>query len=157
MIVSTLSKVRSTLLSLLLCCGGMASTTGAANSAGAAVDAADIAPAASTAGAGSMNDDMAERPARKLKSVALSPLTFAAPPGASQQVIVTGTYRGGATRTPRSSGETFVSSNAAIATVSPAGVVTVVAGAPVGVVECGRLIRCAFITGIEQTGSIPTD
>lgn len=66
-----------------------------------------------------------------LSSIALSPLTVSLAPGATQQLTVTGTYSDGSTKA-LSSGETFVSSNTAVATVSASGLVTVAAGASNG-------------------------
>lgn len=76
--------------------------------------------------------DLTDARKPKLKSIALSPLTFAGVPGATQQLTVTGTYSDGAVKTLRASAEKFSTSNAAIATVSSAGVVAVTAGAAVG-------------------------
>jgi hypothetical protein len=74
--------------------------------------------------------DGARRPT--LKSIALSPQTFAGFPGATLQLTVTGTFSNGAIRTLRPAAQAYASSNAAIATVSTAGVVSVAAGATVG-------------------------
>jgi hypothetical protein len=67
-----------------------------------------------------------------LESIALSPLTFAALPGATQQLTVAGTFSDGAVKTLRGSDQIYASSNRAVATVSSDGVVSVVAGAAVG-------------------------
>jgi hypothetical protein len=129
MMVSALT--RSVLLSLLM------------SAAGAAASGADIAPGISA------GESSTDRPARKLESIALSPPSFAAPPGASQQLAVTGTYRDGATRSLRTVSQTFASSNPSIATVSPAGLVTVVAGALVGATS--TITATDKATGISTT------
>jgi hypothetical protein len=67
-----------------------------------------------------------------LVSIALSPPTVSLAPGATQQLTVTGTYSSGSPQTLAASGETFTSSNTAVATVSATGLVTVVAGAATG-------------------------
>ena len=67
-----------------------------------------------------------------LSSIALSPLTASLPIGGTQQLTVTGTYSDMTTKTLAASGETFASSNDAVATVSVTGLVTVPASATVG-------------------------
>jgi len=69
-------------------------------------------------------------PAPFLTSIALSPLTVSLPDGGTQQLTVTGTYSNGTTAALPASGETFASSNLAVATVNTAGLVTVAANAP---------------------------
>ncbi len=129
---SASGKGQSSLVSWLLAAAGVVTVlTGAATSATAGIEATDASSDVSTASGGAANDAIAARIPR-LKSIALSPLTFAAAPGATQQLTVTGTYGDGKARTLSTSGETFTSSNPAIATVSPQGVITVVAGALVG-------------------------
>ena len=120
------------MVSLLVAAVGVVTVlTGAATSATAGIDATGAASTESMASTQSENGAIADTVPR-LKSIALSPLTFSAAPGATQQLTVTGTYRDGKERTLSTSGEAFTSSNPAIATVSPEGLVTVVAGALVG-------------------------
>lgn len=93
-----------------------------------------VAGAASTVSIASSNSatDIVDAKKPTLESIALSPLTFAAMPGTTQQLTVTGTFRDGQTAALNASKQTFTSSNSAIATVSAEGVVTVTAGALVG-------------------------
>jgi hypothetical protein len=72
-----------------------------------------------------------EPAAPSLISIALSPLTVSLPAGGTQQLTVTGTYSGGST-SALTSGETFLSSNTEVATVSSSGLVTVAANAAGG-------------------------
>jgi hypothetical protein len=67
----------------------------------------------------------------QLKSITLSPATFSGPPGATQQVQVTGTYRAGKSHVIKT-GDEYFSSNTAVATVSSTGLVTILAGTGVG-------------------------
>jgi trimeric autotransporter adhesin len=78
------------------------------------------------------NTDVVDAKKPTLESIALSPLTFAAMPGTTQQLTVTGTFRDGQSAALNASKQTFTSSNPAIATVSAEGVVIVTAGALVG-------------------------
>jgi len=66
-----------------------------------------------------------------LTSIAVTPARVTLAPGASQSLTLTGTYSNGTTA-PITSGDTFVSSNPSVASVSDAGVVTVNAGASSG-------------------------
>jgi Bacterial Ig-like domain (group 2) len=68
-------------------------------------------------------------PSPTLTSIALSPLTASLPASGTQQLTVTGTYSNSTTAVLPASGETFASSNTAVASVSAAGLVTVAAGA----------------------------
>jgi hypothetical protein len=83
-----------------------------------------------------------------LVSIALSPLTASLAPGATQQLTVTGTYSDGTSQALPASGETFASSNSAVATVSAAGVVTVAAGAVAG--------STATITATDDASNLVT-
>jgi hypothetical protein len=67
-----------------------------------------------------------------LISIALSPLSASLAPGGTQQVTVTGTNSDNTTQVLPASGETFESSNTAVATVSAAGLISVAADASVG-------------------------
>lgn len=76
---------------------------------------------------------VAGRPAAAtLASIAAKPLADTLAPGTSVQLTVVGTYSDGTNRTLPASGETFVSSNPSLVTVTPAGLAQVVAGAPGG-------------------------
>jgi hypothetical protein len=148
MIFFASGKDRSALVSLLVSAVGLVIVlAGAATGATAGINATDAASGVSTASSGSANVIVDARAVPKLKSIALSPLTFAAPPGSTQQLTVTGTYRDGIVRSLRTFGEIFTSSNTAIATVTPDGVVTVVAGAPVGATSTIGVTNAA--TGIS--------
>jgi len=83
-----------------------------------------------------------------LVSIALSPPSVTLAPNASQALTVTGTYSNGSTQSLPAAGESFTSSNTAIATVSSAGVVTVVSGALVG--------SSSIIGAIDVTTGIST-
>jgi len=87
--------------------------------------------------------DAGDASAARLTSIALSPLSLAAAPGGTQQLTVTGTFKHGIVRQLNAGEQTFTSSNPAIATVSPAGVVTVVAGALVGATATIGVINTA--------------
>src|SRR5882672_6370140 len=94
-----------------------------------------MALALAACGGGSGNDTPSPTPAPAtptLSSIALSPLELSLAAGASSQLTVTGTYSDGSTKVLPASGETFKSSNAAVATVSAAGVVTLVTNATAG-------------------------
>ena len=71
-------------------------------------------------------------PAPSLTSIALAPRAVTLAPGASSSLSVTGTYSDGSTKTLPASGETYTSSDTAIATVSASGVVTAATGAADG-------------------------
>jgi hypothetical protein len=132
MIICAPGKHRPAFAPLLIGTAGLlALLAAAATHAAAGINPADAASDASPSSSNSSDDALALRD-HKLKSIAVSPLTFAAAPGATQQLVVTGTYRGGKERTLNPSDETFTSSNPAIATVSAQGVVAVAAGALVG-------------------------
>jgi hypothetical protein len=64
-----------------------------------------------------------------LLSIALSPLSISLVPGATQQLVVEGRYGSGSVQALPAAGETFQSSDASVATVSAAGVLTVSATA----------------------------
>lgn len=68
-------------------------------------------------------------PSPTLQSIALSPANLSLAPGATGQLMVTGSYSDGSTKTLPSAGESFESSNTVVAIVSAAGVVTVAANA----------------------------
>jgi hypothetical protein len=85
---------------------------------------------ASCGGGGGSSTNAVSQPT--LVSIALAPLTVSLAPGATQQLTVTGTYSSGSPQTLAASGETFTSSNTAVATVSASGLVTIVAGATTG-------------------------
>ncbi len=99
-----------------------------------------------------------------LTSIALSPLTVSLPPLGTQQLTVTGTYSDGSTQTLPATGETFKSSNTAVATVSAAGLVTVAAGATVGETATitatdtasGDVTAAAASTVVTVTATAPT-
>jgi hypothetical protein len=92
-----------------------------------------ISLALAACGGGGGNDTSSPDPAPPtLASVALSPPTLSLAAGATSQLTVTGTYSDGSTKALPASGETFKSSNTGVATVSSAGVVTLVANATVG-------------------------
>ena len=97
-------------------------------------------------GGGSSSPAVVAQPT--LVSIALSPLTVSLAPGATQQLTVTGTYSSGAPQTLAASGETFTSSNPAVATVSATGLLTVVAGAATG--------QTATITATDTASSLTT-
>jgi len=126
---------------------------GAATSATAAGNANDAESDVSPAGSGSVGD-IADFQRKKLESIALSPLAFAGLPGARQYLTVTGTNTNGGTKTLKPSSERFSTSNAAVATVSPAGVVTVAAGAPVG--ATATISASNKETGISTSASSST-
>jgi hypothetical protein len=67
-----------------------------------------------------------------LSSIALSPPTLSLVAGSTSQLTVTGTYSDGSTKILPAAGETFKSSNTSIATVSAAGVLTLMANATAG-------------------------
>ena len=114
---------------------------------------ASVATSAVAASSESANDTTdARRP--KLRSIALSPLTFAALPGATQQLTVSGTYSDGSVKNLKPFTEAFSSSNTAIATVSYAGVVSVVAGAAVGAKATVSALNKA--SGISTTAASST-
>jgi hypothetical protein len=111
-----------------------------------------VASAASRASPAASDTTDDRRP--RLKSIALSPLIFAALPGATRQLTVTGTYSDGSVKTLRPATETFSSSNTAVATVSSAGVVSVVAGVVAGsTATIGALNKA---TGIATSASSST-
>ena len=86
-------------------------------------------------GGGSGNDTPSPAPAPPiptLSSISLSPLSLSLAAGATSQLTVTGTYSDGSTKVLPASGETFQSSNAGVATVSAAGLVTLVTNAAAG-------------------------
>jgi hypothetical protein len=64
-----------------------------------------------------------------LTSIALAPLAVTLEPDGTATLSVTGTYSDGSTKSLPASGETFSSSNSAVATVTTAGVVTAACGA----------------------------
>jgi hypothetical protein len=82
-------------------------------------------------GGGGGSSSPAVSPTSTLVSIALSPLSVSLPPGGTQQLTVTGTYSDGSTQA-LTTGETFASTNTAVATVSAAGLVTVAGGAAIG-------------------------
>jgi hypothetical protein len=84
---------------------------------------------ASCGGGSSSPATPAPPPAPTLTSIALSPLTASLPAKGTQQLTVTGTYSNSTTAVLAASGETFASSNTAVATVNSAGLVTVAANA----------------------------
>jgi Bacterial Ig-like domain (group 2) len=153
--VLALGKTGPFLACLLIC--AVAGPTARANAAngGAATNGIDTASSASVASDVPTIASPADRPAEKLRSIALSPLTFAAAPGATQQLTVTGTYKGGFTRSLNPSRQVFSSSNTGIATVSPEGVVTVVAGALVGATVTIGVTNA--VTGISASPRQSTD
>jgi len=126
--LSTLAKRRSNVGTLLTCAAGLITLT--ALTAPAAIGAAGDTDDVPTVGAGAL-DPVGKVRRHKLKSIALSPATFGGPPGATDQVQVEGTYPGGFVR-PLKDAETYSSSDPSVATVSASGLVTIVAGAPVG-------------------------
>jgi hypothetical protein len=67
----------------------------------------------------------ASAPPPALTTITLAPHAVSLAPGASAPLTITGTYSDGSTHTLPASGEIFKSSNAAVATVSAAGIVTV--------------------------------
>ena len=71
-------------------------------------------------------------PAPTVSSIALSPLIKTLTPGGTVQLTVTGTYSDNSTAVLPASGETFTSSNTAVATVSATGVLTVSSSAVKG-------------------------
>ena len=73
-------------------------------------------------------------PAPTLESIALSPLTARLAPLGTQQLAVTALYSDGSTKPVAATGATYKSSNPAVASVSPTGLVSVAAGAAVGAV-----------------------
>jgi hypothetical protein len=95
-----------------------------------------------------------------LTSIALSPLAVSLSPGGTQQLTVTGTYSGGSTSTLMS-GETFLSSNTAVATVSSSGLLTVAGNAPAGAtavisatdVASGKTTSATDSTVVTVTGT----
>lgn len=105
---------------------------GAATGATATIEATNSASGVSTTSTTSALVTVAATPLPKLVSITLSPLTFAAAPGATQPLSVMGTYSDGTTASLAASGEVFASSNTAVATVSAAGVVAITSGAVVG-------------------------
>jgi len=70
-------------------------------------------------------------PAPSLTSIALSPPKVSLPPGGTQQLTVIGTYSNNTSAALAASGESFASSNSAVATVSSAGLLTVASNAAV--------------------------
>jgi hypothetical protein len=115
-------------------------------------------PLASCGGGGGSSSNQPAAPA--LTSIALSPLTVSLPPGGTQQLTVTGTYSGGSTGT-LTSGETFLSSNTAVATVSSSGLLTVAANAAPGAtatvsatdVASGKTTSATDSTVVTVTGT----
>jgi hypothetical protein len=98
-----------------------------------------------------------------LISIALSPLTVSLPPDGTQQLTVQGTYSSGSTST-LTSGETFLSSNTAVATVSSSGLVTVAGNAANGTtvtisatdVASGKTTSAADSTVVTVSGIAAT-
>jgi Big-like domain-containing protein len=82
-------------------------------------------------GGGSSNSSSIA-PAPTLTSIALSPTAVSLADGGTQQLTVNGTYSNSTTAALASSGETYASSNTAVATVSATGLVTVAANAASG-------------------------
>ena len=117
---------------------------------------ASVATSAVAASSESANDTTdARKP--KLKSIALSPLTFAGLPGATQQLTVSGTYSDGAVKTLKPATEKFSSSNTAVATVSSAGVVSVAAGAVAGATATiGALNKASGISTTAASSTVVT-
>jgi hypothetical protein len=120
------------------------------------IPTASVATSASAASSESANDTTdARKP--KLKSIALSPLTFAGLPGATQQLTVSGTYSDGAVKTLKPATEKFSSSNTAVATVSSAGVASVVAGAVAGATATiGALNKASGIATSAASSTVVT-
>jgi hypothetical protein len=132
MFVSTSGKGPSGLISLLLLAAGVFI----------------IASAAATRATAASNADTSKP---KLEVIVLSPRTFTGLPGATQQLAVSGIYSNGAKETLQTSGQTFTSSNTAVATVSAAGVVTVVTSAAAGATATIGAVNTA--TGISTTAT----
>ena len=83
-------------------------------------------------GGGGGSSGSAPPPAVTLTSIALAPLAVTLGSSGTSQLTVTGTYSDGSTKALAAAGEAFTSSNASLATVSAAGVVTVPANATGG-------------------------
>jgi hypothetical protein len=81
---------------------------------------------------GSSSNSSNIAPAPTLTSIALSPTAVSLSDGGTQQLTVNGTYSNSTTAALASSGETYASSNTAVATVSATGLVTVAANAAAG-------------------------
>ncbi len=82
-----------------------------------------------------------------LTSIALAPLSVTLEPDGTSTLTVTGTYSDGSSKSLAASGETFSSSNAAVATVSTAGVVTA---------ACGAAGATATITATDTASGLST-
>lgn len=85
--------------------------------------------AAASCGGGSSSNTLAKS---TLVSIALAPLRVSLAPSSTQQLTVTGSYSDGSSQVLAASGETFASSNSAVATVSADGLLFVVAAAAPG-------------------------
>jgi hypothetical protein len=107
---------------------------------------ASFAASACGGGGGGSGTLVSTQPA--LTSIALSPLAVSLAPGGTKQLSVIGTYANGSTAS-LTSGETFQSSNASIASVSSAGVVSVAANAAVG--------STALITATDTASGLTTN
>ena len=92
-------------------------------------------------------------PKPTLVAIALSPLTVTLAPATTQQLAVIGTYSDGSKPT-LTTGETFASSNTAIATVSTLGLVTAVVGAPAG--SSATIAATDTASGITTSSSSST-
>ncbi len=84
-----------------------------------------LAFAVAVAGCGGGGSTASTVPAPTLSMVALSPLTAQLAPGGTQQLTVTATYSDGSTKVLPAAGETFKSSDMAVATITASGIVTV--------------------------------
>jgi hypothetical protein len=89
-----------------------------------------------------------------LTSIALSPLSVPLAPGKSAQLTVTGTYSDSSTATLDASNEQFSTSDASVATVSAAGVVTVAATAAVG--TTATITATDTASGLKTAASVST-